>query len=60
MTRERPQGFERVGFMVIEGTNERIDRSAERAGLDRATFLQRAIDSALRRAEGGLYGNRPD
>ena len=47
MNRERPQGFERLGFYVVEGTNYLVDRAAERAGLDRSEFLQRAIDRAL-------------
>ncbi|MER8528258.1 hypothetical protein [Mesorhizobium sp. M1272] len=47
MTRDRPQGFEWVRFKVVEGTNDRIDRLAEMAGLDRGEFLQRAIARAL-------------
>jgi hypothetical protein len=47
--------FERIGFVVVAGTNRRIDHAASRDGLDRGEWLQQAVRDALERSERGEY-----
>lgn len=53
MTRNHSQAYERVAFVVVESVNYRIDRAAERDGLERGEWLRLTLERGLKRSEEG-------
>ncbi|RWF77023.1 MAG: hypothetical protein EOS26_10345 [Mesorhizobium sp.] len=61
MTRNHSQAYERVAFVVVESTNDRIARAAERDGLEIGEWLRLALDRELKLSEeGGPHGPARD